>query len=109
MNGGNLILNIETWRDVPDPEEILPGDLVQLHSTDTVWRVVEPPGDLTPKHDVRQIGVCIQGSPALGGNKMFKEVTGYRPCPERDPAWFEEPDHESQQTFDGFDTEETNA
>lgn len=40
------------WRAFPHRQEIQPGDLEQFHESDTEWRVVEPPGDLTRKHDV---------------------------------------------------------
>lgn len=88
------------WRAVPDPQAIEPGDLVQLHGTDTAWRVVEPPGDLTPKHEVIQLGVVICGSPSLSGIKMLKDVTAYRPCPERDGVEFQAVETRDQQTLD---------
>lgn len=90
------------WRTPPNPQDIHPGDLVQLHETDTEWRVVEPPGDLTAKHDVTQIGVVIRSSPSLGGVKMLKDVTAYRPCPERNGASFQVVEDAEQQTLDAI-------
>lgn len=88
------------WWPVPDPQDILPSDLVQLHETDTAWRVVEPPGDLTPKHSVTQIGLIIRERPSLGGIKMFKDVSAYRPCPERDGVSVQTVEYQAQQTLD---------
>lgn len=66
---------------------------------DTGWGVVHLQGTLTPKHAVTQIAVVIRGHLSLGGIKMFKDVSAYRPCPERDNISLQTLENKTQETL----------
>ncbi|ELZ96646.1 hypothetical protein [Haloferax sulfurifontis] len=79
-----------------DPERIKPGDLVKLADSPSEWRVIEPMEERkTAMYSGKLIGVCIRGSPALGGWKPVRNITDHVPRGQT----FEDPDNETQTTL----------